>query len=466
SSPTTIGVGTMAMFAIFSQATASFFDYGLYIPANMLLFAVLMGFLACHAQSLGGRLKTGVWFQAKTPNYLVQVFVLGLFAVSTMVALDFHRRATLDSLMRPRSQFFDRENMDLTKTDTRIRDLTALVKQTPTTDSLNYLGALWLHRSQLAHYESFTTNLDSKILMDARTDEEKRKKLDNYWSMTEILRMQEKAFYLKKFGRRGESQAYIFGKPVADNLPWALGYYEISRRASPLQPLVHLRIGEIKSVLRAEHPREADVDVERAIELAPMNPNFRNIAGIYYLQSGNGLAAVPHFRRYLEMVPNKFNSLMNLVTGRTSRRLEILSDEAMGEIIPKDGKMLYLFVTQHLASDSPMREKLLKEAMAAVVGSEPRMRGHYALVGDILKEQGGLENLKKAVEEYSLALRGIPNDPPTRYKRAELLYGLGRFEEALEDAENLEFHAPKNSTYRTLLKKVNSAVTDKKAGLE
>ena len=149
---------------ILSQAVVSCFDFGLYIASNMLLLAVLMGFLAYQAHALSGRLKKSSLLQFQCPNYIVQFMVLILFAASTMVALDLYRRAQLDQYMRPRISRLNRENMDLEKTTDRIASLTRLIQRTPTAECMNYLGDLWMHRSRLQLYDAMT---DSAEFRDA-----------------------------------------------------------------------------------------------------------------------------------------------------------------------------------------------------------------------------------------------------------------------------------------------------------
>ena len=120
SSPTTIGVGTMGIFLIASQFVASLFDFGIYICANMLLFAVLIGFLAYQGHSLASRLKEKSWLRFKLPNYAAQIVVLVLFASGTLVALDLHRRAGMERYMKPYAKNFDRFSMPLEETNRRI----------------------------------------------------------------------------------------------------------------------------------------------------------------------------------------------------------------------------------------------------------------------------------------------------------------------------------------------------------
>ena len=453
SSSTTIAVGTMGVFLLFSQAVASMFDFGFYIPANLLLLSVLVGFLAYHAQSLAGRLKSKSWLEFMMPNYIVQVLILMLFAGTTMVALEYHRRAGLDSLMRPRAVHIDRKNMDLIKTDKRIVALSGKIQRTPTVEALNYLGELWMHRSRLTMFEALVEKQDVKSQLSLKGPEDQEKQLKDLWAVTDVLQLQETAFYLKKAGFRNEVRRFLGASPIVDNLPSARSYFALSRQISPLQPLVHLRIGEIKGVVY--RPGAGDIDIERALELAPSNPSFRKVAGVYYLQSGNVEGSVLHFRRYLELAPLQFRTLMNLVTGRTNRSMERVDDATINRIIPDNSAMLYEYVVNYMDPDSELRDSFLNRAIEVIENEEHSRREFDILSGDIQVELGDLD---EAVEQYSRAMTSQPNDPQTRYKRAKLHVVLGSLDKALKDAEHLKRHAPSNATYNKFLKSIESAI--------
>ena len=459
SSPTTIAVGTMGAFLLISQAVASVFDFGFYIPSNMLLLAMLVGFLGYHAHSLAGRLKSRSWLEFKCPNYLVQVAVLILFGGTTMVALDLHRRASLDTLMRPRAIHFDRNNMDLSTTDKRIAKLASKIHRTPTVEALNYLGELWMHRSRLTMFDSLVAEPEVQTLLSLMGPEKQEEQFERYWAVTDILRLQENAYYLRKERSKYEAQRFLQSPPIKDNLHSAKSYFIHSRRTSPLQPIVHLRIGEIRSVV--DGIRDGDVDIERALQLAPSNPSFRQVAGVYYLQSGNAEKSVPHFRRYLELRPLFYRNLMKLISGGTSRHMERVDDETMAKIIPDNGIMLHEYVVNYMDPNSPLRSQFLERALKSIEKVEHSRREFDVLTGDIRFEQGDIAG---AIEEYDRAMTSQPNDPETRYKRAKLLVELGRLDQALKDAEHLEQHSDGDATYTKFLKSIRSQIRKRDRG--
>lgn len=453
SSPTTIGIGTMGVFVVFSQSVVSFFDFGLYIPANMLLLAVLMGFLAYHCQALALRLKEKSWLCLRVPNYLVQLIVLVFFAATTLVALDLYRRSSLDRLMKPHAVRFNRFNMDLETTDERIAALTARVRGKPSVELLNYAGELWMHRARLVLFDSIVQSPDYTSALAVRDDTSKSRMINNLWNLTNIQQMQGTIYALER--DQSKYQVMKFLAPIRESLVSARRYFMLSRQIVPLQPLVHLRLGELNGVIG--ETEAGDVDMERAMKLAPSNPAFRRIVGIYYLQSGNVDGAIEHLNKYLELMPQRFSQLMSLITGRTGRNMARVDEDEILEIIPNNGRMLYDYVEDFMSPESEYKNKFLERAAQAVEALEVNLRENDVLLGDIRRLQGGAE-LKNAIRAYNSALNGQPNDHKTRYNRARIHVKLGDLDAAFEDASYLVSRNKENQTYNRLLEDVQVAI--------
>ena len=456
-SPTTVGVGTMGIFVIFSQATVSCFDFGLYIASNMLLLSVLMGFLAYHAHALSGRLRKQSFLQFQCPNYVVQVIVLVMFAASTMVALDLYRRSKLDQYMSPRISRLNRENMDLNKTTDRIAALTRLIQQTPTSECMNYLGDLWMHRSRLQLYDSMTESIEFQEAFELMDPKRQAQLSENLWNLTHIQRVQETACSLLRIESRYDLVKFLNRPAISEDLPWALTYFKYSRESSPIQPLVHLRIAEIKGVIG--DVRSGDVDMERALRLAPSNPSFRKVAGIYYLQSGLVDGSIDHLKQYLKLAPNGYQKLMNILTGRTSRNIVPVSDEKILQIIPDDGKMIFDYVDKYMLNESPQQEEFLERAASVVLEIKYPKREDDILLGQIRARQGELE---LALDAYETAGRRDPNDLAVKYEITLLLKGLGRLDEALALAKVLKLRGPKKPSYDRLVKEIELEISASK----
>jgi tetratricopeptide (TPR) repeat protein len=423
----------------------------------MLLLSVLMGFMAYQAQALSGRLKKQSFLQFRCPNYIVQVVVLVMFAASTMVALDLYRRATLDQYMSPRISQLNRANMDLDKTTDRIAVLTRLVQRTPTSECMNYLGDLWMHRSRLQLYDSMTNSIEFKEAFELMDLKQQDQLLENLWNLTHIQRVQETACSLLRIESRYDLVKFLNRPAISEDLPWALTYFKYSRESSPVQPLVHLRIAEIKGVIG--DVRSGDVDMERALSLAPSNPSFRKVAGIYYLQSGLVDGSIDHWNQYLKLEPRGYQGLMKILTGRTSRNIVPVSNEQILQIIPDDGGMIFDYVDKYMSKESPQQGEFLERAASVVLGIKYPKREDNILLGKIRARQGKLELALKA---YETAGRRDPNDLAVKYETSLLLKGLGRLDEALAVAKVLKKRGPKKASYDRLLEEIQLEISASK----
>ncbi len=448
SSPTTIAIGTMGMFLIFSQMTASFFDFGLYAPSNMFAVAVLFGFVSYHAQSLGDRLKEKTWIQFQLPNYAIQIAVLILFGGTCIVALDLHQRAGIEALLRPRENGLNPDSMPAKETEDRLADLMPRVLATPSPDGLNHLAALWIHRGRLARLQTVQSQLG--------IDNLEGKSLELVWDATDLQAMHDEIHALSADRKYG-AVSFRRQEAIRENLPRAQQLLAQSRNLSPLQPVVHLRLAQVSAVVG---PTEAGhASMERAIELAPANPNFRLVAGIYYLESNEPELAAPHLRKLLELEPGRFRRVLELLTARTNRSIEPEDPTYIVEqVIPDDPTMLFAMASEFFPARSQQQSEILNRAAELIVNAEQRIQEHVILLGDIRQIQG---NREEAIDLYSSALLSQPSDRNTRFKRAKLYRELGELEKALDDAEYIDTHGRANRNYQQFLREVKRSIRDR-----
>ena len=470
-SPFSIGIGTAAVFLISSQALASCFDFGFYIGANLVLLAVMFGFVCCHAQYLAGRLKSFSWLKYTIPNYVIKCIVLGLFAIAFVSCLDLFRLARMDSLMRPRAAQFDRENMDLEKTNERIEGLGSWVlnplfrpldrlKGNPhSVAALNYLGELHLHRSRLAMFQQLKKDRQKQPFSFSPDAGEENAKLnqakdDRLWAFTDVQRIQENAFHLKQSQSRLMARNFLASEAIQSNLPFALKAFQLSAQTSPLQPLVHLRIGEIKGALGNVEVGSGDEDIERCLKIAPGNSKFRLVAGVHYLQSNKPRLAIPHLRKCLELDPKKFYKMMRVLGGRDTRSIAFLDEGVIGlELIPDDPNMVFKFASTQMPKDSKSRPAVLKRASDLLSQMPHTHRELKILSGDINFEKRDFES---ALADYQSALISQPNDNSTKLKLAKSLIESGDQEAGMQIAEELRVDSPWNHTkFKVYLNKRN-----------
>lgn len=456
SSPTTIGVGTMGMFLIFSQATVSLFDFSFYIPANMLALAVTFGFLAYHAQALSNRLKDQSWLRFQVPNYVVQVVVVVLFFAVVFVMVDLYGRSTVQNKLRPHYQTFTPDTLNIEETDAKLASLMPCLVKNPTAEGLNHGAALWIHRARLQLLEEMQSEPEYVKATDFMKEQEKTNFLANLWNLTNLQQLQENIYYLSQETKYGANE---FRKKAAikENLPIAYRLLTHSREQTPIQPWVHLRLAQISAVIKKTG--EGDIHMRRAVELAPSNANFRLVAAIYYLQSGNPEKSAPHIKRYLELKPASFPLVLDLLNARTNRSIAPVDPKMIVEkMLPDNPHMLFILATDYFPDGSNDQVRILDRSAALVESAEIRVHRNLVLLGDIRLKQG---DKKAAIEQYSSALLTRPTDRDTRFKRAQLHLEFGELDDALEDADYILDHGRKSKTNKNFQENIERLIEDR-----
>ena len=260
-SPSTVGVGLCGVFLLWSQAVASFLDFGFYIPANTLAMASIVGVLAYYAHSMAYRLKQKSFLRFQFPNSFVQVTLIVLFASCTAVSLDLNRKSSIEGLKSPR--FLNYDNLDYATVDQKIKSLTDLAAKSPSVLAMNELGRLGVHRARLELFDLYKSK-SRLVLADSDPD-----LLNRIWESTSLVRIQEESEMRLRRSKLSQKNFRNI-ESLQVNLPFAKHWFEESLRLNPLQPEVQVVLGEICSVL-------FDIDaarpyLERGIKIAPSNP--------------------------------------------------------------------------------------------------------------------------------------------------------------------------------------------------
>ena len=448
-SPTSIAVGLMGAFLISSQAVASLLDFGFYIPANTLGLSVMLGFLGYHAQALGGRLKKGSWIRLRVPNMAISTIALVLFVATSLVAYGLHQRASIQNLSRPRIKQLTRDDMTLDQSTERLNQLLPLVSNCSTPEGLNYAAGLFVHRCRLQLFDDEYDENDIERLVAVKSDaaekaKEKAAITENLWNVTQLMRQQENVNFLKSNSKM-ELRRFLAKPFIQQNLHPAKELLERSRKISPLQPWVHLRLAQINSILG--DTEYSDRCIERIIAITPKSPKYRNRAGIYYLQSNRPKLAAEQFRRELEMQPHRFNKVMAITTGRTNRAAEPISAEIIGStMLPDEPSLLFKYATQfRIANPEQKRNTLERAAIILDDLGVRRTDEQNKLLGDIRRLQ---EEPEKAVEAYNDYLLIFPHDLVYLNRRSLLLEQLGKHKLALEDVNRIIDRTPDPEKYR------------------
>ncbi len=449
-SPPTVSMGIVGIFLLSSESVASFFDFGFYMPANMLGMSVTVGVLAYFAHSLGNRLKQRSILGFEFPNGVVQVVLIIVFAGLTMACLDLSRKSMIKRITP--SRIVNNKTLDLETTDKKIDYLNQLVdfKKSPSVAAFNQLGELWVHRSRL---QMLAEIANQPVLRNIDTDANEVA----LWNLTSLTRIHQELEAMRRYSRMSET-TFRNNAFISKNLPNALYWYCESRKQSPLQPEVHLMIGEIKSILYDTDA--AANDFERATSLAPANPNIRNQVALFYLQAGKSEQAGPHLKKYLELMPKEFAETMTLLAGRSNQAVAPVDNSLiLNEMIPDNPYLLYQFAVEFCEPKSDVSQLALEKADGLLINVSLSNRVDVILKGKVKLKLGDVED---GIGQLELAIRSNPGDYRTRYLLVQTLVDEGMLEKAMENAKILVNVADRKGDYSRIYNEIQQAIEKQK----
>lgn len=438
-SDTTIGIGVMGMFLISSQAIASLFDFGFYIPSNLIGLSVLFGFMAYHAQSLGGRVKHQWLHFELSRDWVLGIGIL-LFGGLCLIAVDLFSRSMIQNQLKPRLVFLDQTSMSLEEVDKKLSVLIPSVKKKPTSEGLKYAAGLLVYKARLQLLHEQQDEIINTL--ETLTEDERKSFMKRLWGATKLQCLHDHCGALAQESNFSVQQ-FVAQPAIQENLPLAAQLLSYSLEHSLLQPSVHIRLGQIHAILDPD--RQSDVDFERAVKAAPTNPNFRLITAVYYLQTRRPALAGPHIRSYLELKPLDYLKVLEVLNGRSNRSFPPVDPRLIADqMLPDDPGMLLTLARDYFPEGSPKQLELLDRVIDTINAVEYPNQKQFVLLGNAQQLQG---KKTEAVESFSNAIIRDPFDRKTRYKRANLLVELNRIEEALEDAKRLKESKPKTDKF-------------------
>lgn len=438
-SPVTVSSGLAGVFLLWGQAFASFLDFGLYIPANVIGMSCIIGVVGYYAHSMAYRLKQKSFLRFQLPNTFVQGVLVVVFASLTMVGMDLNRKSRVNSLKPPAKLTF--ENLSHGEVDHRIAELQRLAASTKSVDAMNQLGILGIHRTRLEMFELFKSRVS---ISDTDTESLKR-----IWDQTSLIRLQQESELRGQSSKLSQKLLREL-ETFQENLPFAKHWFEESLRVSPLQPEVQLTIGEIVSLLYGID--QARPYIERALRIAPSNTILLRNATVLYMQAGRFNDAAAHMKRYLELVPDEFNLMMRVNADQMLIfNQKVDQDLILNEMLPENAEILYQFASGYAEADSLTQKTALERAEDLLDTVSQSDLSVTILRGRIKLAMGDYES---AIDFLDKALRSNPNDQSVKRNLIEILVAQERYEDALEHARDLIRSNDQNRRYRQLFNSI------------
>ena len=444
-SPATVTAGVVGVFVFWSQAAASFLDFGFYIPANALAMGCITGAVSYYAHSMAYRLKQKSFLRFQFPNTLVQAVLVVLFALTTVVTLDLNRKSRIEAIKSPR--MLEQDTLTFDQVNERIHELSQLAATSQSFRAMNELGRLAIYRARLELFDQYKDEFPSAVL-----DQDQRKRI---WDATSLIRLQQESENLKRQSKLSQER-FLNNASVQENLPYAKYWLEQSLRQSPLQPEVQITLGEISSILFGIE--SGSPYLERSIKIAPSNAILLQQVAALYIHAGEFAKAAPHMSKFLELDPDQFDLMMQIVTNQMNEDLGAVDHELiLNEMLPEDPQLLYQYAKFFAEPESLLQKIALEKAeviLEKVSQSDPDV---IILKGRIRLEMGDVPTGVSFLEQ---ALVTNPINENVRYELVQVLVAEERFDEALSHTRQLLLTNDKNRRYRILEDSIKSKIDE------
>jgi len=472
-----ISVGLMGCFALVSQAVAAFFDFGLYIPANTVTFAILIGAVAGQAQVHAKRFEDTSYFARLGFGPFAIVMLLLLFSGGMLSLFEFYR---LDQV----------EQACVASREIREKEYRALPEEV--NQSLVRLAGLAKNRSEVSLHQAISEQLVQRYRLrelQKRTEgvtDLPDETLQELWAATNATLQ---ANFIRQISELNQTQAkrlkvmFLSNAELQANLLPAYGELLLARKISPMVPEVNLRLAELGMVVSDLDPSP---HLERAIKVAPGNPNYQFLAGIqtlrsidFDLSSERFEPAMQHLRNALSLSPNLWKSIELALSKREYRGVLVfgLDAEVYAEQLLLDYPEQLLSLLNRdptLQGRQDIRKKLLAASLARLISRERSqiLTSGQAFAAGRMEMELGLG--QSALRHFNLVLQLDPLQENAKYKRNEARIEVARplisgetavdAIKLLEDAENemreMIKSAPGNAKYRDLLESVKKLRMD------
>lgn len=293
--------GFVAAIALAAQLVAGCFDFGLYIPATMLLMAVICGTAvgaamhSANAANLPGvRIPQG--FAVLILLALLMNAGVGLNEVAAAAATD-HARQAVPALNSP-------EALNAPDVDQRIHNLeAALQRRWDDAEAQRTLAELWIYRYRLQTLRA----------LEAAYPTADRAVHAQLWNLTQpsVLYGQVNAYF-----RSGDQAALtnLRNDPrVAENLTEATLPYQAARQACPVLPRVSLPLAMLAFLQTSEQP-SGEVELRRAVRLSPAGPDLLLDAGALAYAAQLTDLWPQWWSQSLQLRPHQLTSMVALLT--------------------------------------------------------------------------------------------------------------------------------------------------------
>ncbi len=429
--PHLAGLVVAAWFMLASQATSQLFDFGLLLPANYLLVAVLCGAaIGYHDQisrkgkSLSLRARLTPAGQHRSATRVAYGVLCGAAAITLVLATrQLDAAARNDHWVRHAQLLHADARWDANLDSLAVRNaqiLAGLAKQSREPAVQFQLAKCWILQSRLAAIADASANGLSP--QDA-------------WRVSSPAVMRTLLFDSRGAAMRQNLAAELSPQQY-QALHNARSHALLSILLCPLNP-------EIRSVLveldfMAQDPASSGRLLSQLAELRPRATTAGDWAIRKALVNPGKPAAAAICRQHLERYPDRLSTLWPWITGQHD------VDFAVG-CLP-DQLSVLLAAAEASSQGSDLRQAIMQHAerqlaqtTTDVTGQEDAYRGRLAELN---------EQFDTAANYYASAVKRDPADHALRFRLVLMLEHEGRFAEAAEHLHRCLLQSPDNTVYQ------------------
>ncbi len=432
-----VAVAVAGIFALVTQVVHSFFDFGLYIPANMLLLAAICGALTGRAARLAGSQLSARYLALPRRMSLATLVIAGLLVACSAGWYETHRVAAAENALKStRFAGPSYEISDEALASALCRVTTATRKLPDNADVQLRLAELSIHRYRIAALDELKQRPNATAVAEL-------------WHRTSPLELHGRAHYLARNNRTVDLDALRQAVSTQGYLRDALRHLLLARRACPLFADVHLAVGELCFLVA--DPQSDQIHLQRSRQLARANPHVRFRKGLLELQAGRFELAWTDWKDCLALTPQYTDTILQLA----AQRLE--PAQLVEHVLPDSPEVLLNVARRHFAAPEQAAVRhAIAQRMQATVQTEtlPEAdRSYYR--GTALAMQG---NEERACTELSRAVELRVDRTDWRYELALMLQHQRRMTDAHGQAVLCARMEPENGNYRQLLKEINRTI--------
>lgn len=433
-----LAIGCAGLFALVSQCLHSMFDFGLYLPANMLLFALICGAVSgasCDKAARDGRARLSFVLPSRW-MVLVLVGVLGLFGV--LALREVSAAAYAQAAVREVPRLVSPDSLEPQEIDAAIRRLTRAASRRPDDAEVRVrLAQLWIHRYRLQAY---------RLLRDETTREAAE---SERWRLTSTAILHQRANAYHRLGDFARLERLRSERIVQGNLEPAVEHLGAAKRACPILPRIDLQLAALSFVRHPDSP-SGERHLRNAVHLTPGDPDVWYAAGSLAGQAWLNELRRDWWRRSLDLSWRYKDAIL----AEVRPRMELAA--IIDKVLPDSPHLLIALAQRDYAGEQFQEERTLLVARAReIVGSrrsqlsEAEWHRFHAVAYQVEgRMQESIASQVRAVELEPLQLEW-------RFKLAKLLEQEGRLEQAYEEAKLCLLLAPDCGDYRSLVQELN-----------